>query len=349
MWILWSLIRGFVQPLIQLRNQARDVNLFSLISFGAHDYSSKNISCTVQLSSLREGVFSQAEISSVAGNLWMILFLWSKGQRKGCSHLLVVVAWFKPVSEAAETSSLIETRFPAWWVLSKVINRCELDSEQLVDGEWYQETGHTVVTVTLAAPAHVLWHLLGSNLLAQKHKVRLWYLVVLTFKKWHLVFYFFLALSPGASAASPVSSVSVAKVFIAEWVTSSAWCKTFLIEEKVGVKTLCFILVPWVLVFIKPWELIKHLCVCVCVCARICACIYRYMYTHICCVYLQNMHFYGICMEDHSPICFFFHKLSYFNFLWIFVLPLAYVPLNTELNIRIFTHCCSVFRQNQEL
>lgn len=43
----------------------------------------------------------------------MILFLWSKGQRKGCSHLLVVVAWFKPVSEAAETSSLIETRFPA--------------------------------------------------------------------------------------------------------------------------------------------------------------------------------------------------------------------------------------------
>lgn len=178
----------------------------------------KSISCTVQLSGLREGVFFQAEISSAAGNLWMILPLWSKRQRKGCRDLSVVVAWFKLVSEAAETSFLIETHFPARWLLSKVINRCELDSEQLVDGEWYQGTGHTVVTVTLAAPARVLWHLLGNRLPAQEHKVGLWYLVVLTFKKWHLVFYFFLALSPGASAASPVFSVSLAKVFVQnEW------------------------------------------------------------------------------------------------------------------------------------
>lgn len=31
-------IRVFVQPLIQLRNQARDANLFSLISFSVPDY-----------------------------------------------------------------------------------------------------------------------------------------------------------------------------------------------------------------------------------------------------------------------------------------------------------------------
>lgn len=150
----------------------------------------KNISCTVQLRSLREGVFFQAEISNAAGSLCMILSLWSQGQRKGCSHLSVIVAWFKPVSETAETSCLIEIHFPARWLLSKVINGCELDSEQLVDGEWYQGTGHTVVTVTPAAPAHVLWHLLGNNLPAREHKVGLSYPIVLTFKKWHLVFYF---------------------------------------------------------------------------------------------------------------------------------------------------------------
>lgn len=190
MWILWSLIGGFVQPLIQLRNQARDVNLFSLIGFSAHDYSCKEHLLHGTAEQLREREFFQAKISSAAGSFWMILSLWSKGQRKGCSHLSVMVAGFKPVYEAAETSSLIETHFPAQWLLSKVINGCDLDSEQLVDGEWYQGTGHTVVTVAPAAPAHVLWRLLGNNLPAQEHKVGLWCLVVLTFKKWHLVFHF---------------------------------------------------------------------------------------------------------------------------------------------------------------